>query len=63
MTRRRDGADGWTKDECPFSRTGWAWHLHGDCTCEPCRPPRETIAVWLAPDDPEDYEPQEEPRG
>ena len=68
MERRRDGVNGWQKAECMFSKTGWAWHLHGDCTCEPCQPPRaaepdRTIAVWQEPDDPEDYEPQEEPHG
>lgn len=70
MERRRDGVNGWTKDECPFSRTGWAWCKAGTgraggigCTCEPCKPPRKSIAVWLEPDDPDDYEPQEEPHG
>jgi len=40
--RRKDGKDGWKKDECHWSRTGWAWwkedKRHYFCTCEPCQP-------------------------
>ena len=40
---RRHGRNGWTKGECPYSPTGWAWHVDDGrpdptCTCEPCTP-------------------------
>lgn len=43
--RRRDGANGWVKTPCPWSKTGWAWgQRYGEddqgCTCEPCSPPK-----------------------
>ena len=43
--RRTDGENGWKKIPCPWSQTGWAWgkdYLSGvECTCSPCRPPKE----------------------
>ena len=36
--RRQHGSNGWTKTECPYSKTGWAWQFTGRCTCKPCFP-------------------------
>jgi hypothetical protein len=45
-TRRSDGKDGWKKDSCHYSKTGWAWHREENgqfiCTCIPCKAPK-----WL----------------
>ena len=43
--RRVDGKDGWKKDHCQWTETGWSWtKFDGEkycCTCTPCQPPRE----------------------
>ena len=39
---RRDGKGGWTKGECEFSRTGWAWVQGHNCSCQPAKKPRGT---------------------
>ena len=51
---RREGKDGWYKNICHYSRTGWAWwnnqgelegRFRGVCTCNPCKPPKH-IPSW-----------------
>lgn len=46
--RRRHGKDGWWKDVCHYSPTGWAWWRQYEdggtgCTCQPCRQPNQSI--------------------
>jgi hypothetical protein len=43
---RQEGVEGWSKGECAYSPTGWAWYhyanetdIYGGCTCQPCDPP------------------------